>query len=76
MGPSQTARRATQDRARRQPLIRPDYLKLYKVRTGPDAKPADASAPAPAAPPARTGAAAGTAAGASAGFASGPVLTL
>jgi len=56
MGPSQTARRATQDRARRQPLIRPDYLKLYKVRTGPDAKPADASAPAPAAPTARTGA--------------------
>jgi predicted lipid-binding transport protein (Tim44 family) len=54
MGPSQTARRATHDRTRRHPVIRPDYLQLYKVKAGPDAKPADAPAPAPAAPPART----------------------
>ena len=39
MGPSQTARRATRDRARRDPLIRPDYLKLYRVKTGPEATP-------------------------------------
>lgn len=53
MGPSQTARRVTHDRARRPPVIRPDYLQLYKVKEGPDAKPADAPEPAPAAPPAR-----------------------
>jgi hypothetical protein len=39
MGPSQTARRATHDRGRRNPVIRPDYLQLYKVGVGPDAKP-------------------------------------
>ena len=39
MGPSQTARRASRDRARRDPLIRPDYLKLYRVKTGPEAAP-------------------------------------
>ncbi len=39
MGPSQKARRVTHDRARRQPLIRPDHLKLYKVMAGPDAAP-------------------------------------
>jgi hypothetical protein len=57
MGSSQTARRVTHDRARRHPLIRSDYLKLYKVKTGPDAAapagvPAVASEPE-AAPPAR-----------------------
>jgi outer membrane murein-binding lipoprotein Lpp len=54
MGPSQTARRVTHDRTRRHPLIRPDYLQLYKVKAGPDAKPADAPVPSPAAPPARS----------------------
>src|SRR3984893_10348918 len=54
MGSSQTARRATHDRTRRHPVIRPDYLQLYKVKAGPDAKPADAPAPSPAAPPARS----------------------
>jgi hypothetical protein len=54
MGPSQTARRATHDRTRRHPVIRPDYLQLYKVKAGPDAKPADAPTPSPAAPPARS----------------------
>jgi outer membrane murein-binding lipoprotein Lpp len=47
MGPSQTARRVTHDRGRRQPLIRPDYLQLYKIKEGPDAKPVEAPAPAP-----------------------------
>jgi outer membrane murein-binding lipoprotein Lpp len=54
MGPTQPARRVTQDRARRSPVIRPDYLKLYRVKEGPDAK---SAAPSPAAeagaPPAR-----------------------
>ena len=54
MGSSQTARRVTHDRTRRHPLIRPDYLQLYKVKAGPDAKPADAPEPSPAAPPARS----------------------
>jgi len=36
MGPSQTARRVTRDRARRHPLLRPDYLKIYKVKSGPE----------------------------------------
>jgi outer membrane murein-binding lipoprotein Lpp len=54
MGSSQTARRVTHDRTRRHPLIRPDYLQLYKVKEGPDAKPADAPTPSPAAPPARS----------------------
>src|SRR5262249_10258530 len=39
MGKSQTARRVTRDRARRQPLIRPDQLQLYKVKVGPDTAP-------------------------------------
>jgi outer membrane murein-binding lipoprotein Lpp len=39
MGKSQTARRTTRDRARRQPLIRPDQLQLYKVKLGPDVMP-------------------------------------
>src|SRR5262249_54953338 len=39
MGPSQTARRAKRDRARRDPVIRPDYLKLYRVKTGPEPSP-------------------------------------
>jgi len=39
MEPSQTARRVTHDRARRHPLIRPDYLQLYRVKLGPDAAP-------------------------------------
>jgi outer membrane murein-binding lipoprotein Lpp len=39
MGPSQTQRRVNRDRARRDPLIRPDYLKLYRVKTGPEAAP-------------------------------------
>ena len=56
MGPSQTARRATRDRARRDPLIRPDYLKLYRVKTGPEetARTELALVPAPAAPPVRS----------------------
>ena len=54
MGSSQTARRATHDRTRRHPVIRTDYLQLYKVKAGPDAKPADAPAPAPAPPPVRS----------------------
>jgi outer membrane murein-binding lipoprotein Lpp len=54
MGSSQTARRVTHDRTRRHPVIRPDYLQLYKVKEGPDAKPADAPTPSPAAPPARS----------------------
>ena len=54
MGPSQTTRRVTHDRSRRPPLIRPDHLQLYKVKTGPDAKPADLPVPVPAAPPARS----------------------
>src|SRR5690348_14735904 len=37
MGSPQKARRVTRDRARRHPLIRPDYLRLYKVKVGPDA---------------------------------------
>src|SRR5262249_2311612 len=56
MGPSQTARRATRDRARRDPLIRPDYLKLYRVKSGPETSPSTALTlvPAPDAPPARS----------------------
>src|ERR1700747_3318330 len=42
MRPSQTARRATRDRARRNPVIRPDYLKLYRVKTGPETSPGTA----------------------------------
>ena len=53
MGSSQTTRRVTHDRGRRPPVIRPDYLRLYKVKVGPEAKPADATALVPAAPPAR-----------------------
>src|ERR1700719_2045953 len=48
MGPSQPARRVPHDRGRRHPAIRPDYLQLYRMKAGPDAKPADAEA-APAA---------------------------
>jgi outer membrane murein-binding lipoprotein Lpp len=56
MRPSQTARRATRDRARRDPLIRPDYLKLYRVKTGPEASPSTelTIVPLPAAPPQRS----------------------
>jgi hypothetical protein len=56
MGPSQTQRRANRDRARRDPLIRPDYLKLYRVKSGPDATARTelAIVPLPAAPPARS----------------------
>jgi outer membrane murein-binding lipoprotein Lpp len=56
MGPSQTARRATRDRARRDPVIRPDYLKLYRVKTGPEASPSTelTIVPLPAAPPQRS----------------------
>jgi len=39
MGSPQKARRVTRDRARRNPLTRPDHLRLYKVKTGPDATP-------------------------------------
>src|ERR1043166_10300955 len=54
MGSSQTARRVTNDRSRRHPLIRPDHLKLYKVKTGPDAKPVtDVTTVPQAAPPVR-----------------------
>ena len=42
MGPSQSARRATHDRARRDPVIRPDYLKLYRIKAGPEASPSTA----------------------------------
>ncbi|HXW26122.1 MAG TPA: hypothetical protein VEK73_15370 [Xanthobacteraceae bacterium] len=55
MGPSQPARRATHDRARRNPAIRPDYLPIYKVKA--EAKPAADAPPAPAqvsAPPQRS----------------------
>ena len=56
MGPSQTARRANRDRARRDPLIRPDYLKLYRVKTGPEQAPRTelVLVPAPAAQPERS----------------------
>lgn len=37
MGSSQTARRAPHDRTRRDSVIRPDQLKLYRVKNGPDA---------------------------------------
>lgn len=47
MGPSQTARRVNRDRARRDPLIRPDYLKLYRVKAGPEATPSTALALVP-----------------------------
>jgi phage shock protein A len=55
MGPSQPARRVTHDRARRHPVVRPDYLQIYKLKAGPDAMPeaeaepasADAAAPQP-----------------------------
>jgi hypothetical protein len=40
MGPSQPARRVTHDRGRRHPVIRADYLQLYRMKAGPDAKPA------------------------------------
>jgi outer membrane murein-binding lipoprotein Lpp len=53
MGSSQTTRRVTHDRGRRPPVIRPDYFRLYKVKAGPDAKPADAPLPVLVAPPAR-----------------------
>jgi len=47
MGQTQPARRVTHDRARRSPLIRPDFLQLYRVKEGPDAAPpAGAAAPA------------------------------
>jgi outer membrane murein-binding lipoprotein Lpp len=56
MGPSQTARRVTHDRARRHPIIRPDVLQLYKVKAGPDAAPGTALqlVPEPVAPPGRS----------------------
>lgn len=56
MGPSQTQRRVSRDRARRDPLIRPDYLKLYRVKAGPEATPGTAlqPLPLPAALPARS----------------------
>jgi outer membrane murein-binding lipoprotein Lpp len=54
MGSSQTARRVTHDRGRRPPLIRPDSLRLYKVKVGPDSKPAETTALVPAMPPARS----------------------
>jgi hypothetical protein len=56
MRPSQTARRATRDRARRDPVIRPDYLKLYRVKTGPETSPGTALTllPAPEASPPRS----------------------
>src|SRR5262249_12360250 len=56
MGPSQTARRATHDRARRDPVIRPDYLKLYRIKAGPETSPGTALTlvPAPDAPPERS----------------------
>jgi outer membrane murein-binding lipoprotein Lpp len=54
MGMSQTARRVTRDRTRRHPIIRADSLQLYKVRVGPDAKPAEGPAAAPAGPPVRS----------------------
>jgi hypothetical protein len=50
MGSSQTARRATRDRARRDPLIRPDYLKLYRVKAGPEEAPRTELALVPASP--------------------------
>jgi outer membrane murein-binding lipoprotein Lpp len=58
MGPSQPARRVTHDRARRNPVVRPDYLQIYKLKAGPDAQPeaeaepasADAAAPQPKRP--------------------------
>jgi outer membrane murein-binding lipoprotein Lpp len=50
MGPSKTAaRRASRERARRDPLIRPDYLKLYRVKAGPEATPGTALTVMPAA---------------------------
>jgi hypothetical protein len=48
MGPSQPIRRVTHDRGRRHPIIRPDYLQLYKVKAGPDEKPAPAADAQPA----------------------------
>jgi outer membrane murein-binding lipoprotein Lpp len=54
MGSSQTTRRVSHDRARRHPIIRPEYLQLYRVKAGPDAKSADGPTPAPATPPARS----------------------
>src|SRR5215468_5018398 len=54
MGSSQTARRVTHDRGRRPPLIRPDSLRLYKVKVGPDSKPPETTALVPALPPARS----------------------
>ena len=54
MGSSQTKRRVTHDRGRRAPVIRPDSLRLYKVKVGPEAKPAETTALVPAAPPARS----------------------
>jgi hypothetical protein len=56
MGPSQTARRTTHDRARRDPVIRPDYLKLYRVKAGPETSPSTALTlvPAPVVGPARS----------------------
>lgn len=59
MGPSQTARRVSHDRARRDPLIRPDFLQLYRVKLGPQAAPVTglpatiAEEGAPKAPPSR-----------------------
>src|SRR5712691_4350370 len=49
MGPSQPSRRVTHERARRN-VSRPDYIQIYKVKAGPDAKPAAAAdaEPAPA----------------------------
>jgi hypothetical protein len=56
MGSSQTARRVTHDRGRRPPVIRPDSLRLYKVKVGPDSKPPETTALVPAMPPARSSA--------------------
>jgi outer membrane murein-binding lipoprotein Lpp len=54
MGPSQPARRVTHDRARRSPVIRPDHLKLYRVKEGPDVAPAASPIVAAGAPVKRT----------------------
>jgi len=48
MGPSQPARRVPHDRGRRHPAVRPDYLQLYRMKAGAEAKPAEEAAPAAA----------------------------
>jgi outer membrane murein-binding lipoprotein Lpp len=57
MGPSQKPRRVTRDRARRHPVVRPDQLQLYRIRTGPDTAPVaglPATIPDPAPQPERS----------------------